>query len=86
MAVVECDDDDNITHIVKTYTYKQLKSATDGFAASNKLGQGGFSCVYKGQLKDGTAIAVKLLSSESKQGERQFLNELGLISNLVKPR
>lgn len=47
-------------------------------------GKGVSVVCYKGKLnKDGTAIAVKLLSSESKQGERQFLNELGLISNLV---
>ena len=43
----------------------------------------------QGQLPDGTVIAVKQLSSKSKQGNREFLNEIGMIScvhhpNLVK--
>ena len=43
----------------------------------------------QGQLLDGTVIAVKQLSSKSKQGNREFLNEIGMIScvqhpNLVK--
>lgn len=43
----------------------------------------------QGQLPDGTNIAVKQLSSKSRQGNREFLNEIGMIScfqhpNLVK--
>jgi len=33
----------------------------------------------QGQLLDGTVIAVKQLSSKSKQGNREFLNEIGMI-------
>jgi len=39
----------------------------------------------QGQLPDGTAIAVKQLSSKSKQGNREFLNEIGVISCLKHP-
>lgn len=40
-------------------------------------------------LPNGTAIAVKQLSAKSKQGSREFVNEVGVISalqhlNLVK--
>lgn len=71
------------------YTLKQIKIATNNFSPSNKLGEGGFGPVYKGLLPDGTLIAVKQLSSKSKQGNREFLNEIGMISclqhtNLVK--
>lgn len=43
----------------------------------------------QGQLSDGTWVAVKQLSSKSRQGNREFLNEIGMIScfqhpNLVK--
>ncbi|KAM4101012.1 hypothetical protein ACJW30_05G111600 [Castanea mollissima] len=72
-----------------TFTSKQIKAATNDFDSANKIGEGGFGPVYKGQLPDGTVIAVKQLSSKSKQGNREFLNEIGMIScvqhpNLVK--
>ncbi|PQQ21786.1 putative LRR receptor-like serine/threonine-protein kinase RFK1 isoform X1 [Prunus yedoensis var. nudiflora] len=72
-----------------TFTLKQLKSATNDFDSANKIGEGGFGPVFKGQLPDGTVIAVKQLSSKSRQGNREFLNEMGMIScfqhpNLVK--
>ncbi|XP_048490521.1 probable LRR receptor-like serine/threonine-protein kinase RFK1 isoform X3 [Beta vulgaris subsp. vulgaris] len=71
------------------YTLNQIKSATNNFNPSNKIGEGGFGPVYKGLLPDGTLIAVKQLSSKSKQGNHEFLNEIGMISclqhkNLVK--
>ena len=39
----------------------------------------------QGLLADGTAIAVKQLSSKSKQGNREFINEIGMISALQHP-
>lgn len=39
----------------------------------------------QGQLPDGTVIAVKQLSSKSRQGNREFLNEIGMISCLQHP-
>ncbi|CAN1732258.1 Receptor-like kinase TMK3, partial [Linum perenne] len=36
-----------------------LKKVTNDFAPENELGRGGFGTVYKGQLVDGTMIAVK---------------------------
>ena len=39
----------------------------------------------QGLLSDGTVIAVKQLSSKSKQGNREFLNEIGMISALQHP-
>lgn len=68
---------------VKIYSYKVLRKATDNFNPANKLGEGGFGCVYKGRLKNGEIVAIKVLSSESRQGVREFLNELTVISNVV---
>jgi len=36
-------------------------------------------------LSDGTVIAVKQLSARSKQGNREFVNEIGMISALQHP-
>ena len=45
-------------------------------------------CIYtslQGQLSNGTLIAVKQLSSKSRQGNREFVNEIGIISGLQHP-
>lgn len=39
----------------------------------------------QGRLEDGTLVAVKRLSSHSSQGNREFLNEIGMISALQHP-
>ncbi|KAF5460892.1 hypothetical protein F2P56_020728 [Juglans regia] len=68
-----------------TFTLRQIKTATNNFDEANKIGEGGFGSVYKGLLSDGTMMAVKQLSSKSKQGNREFLNEIGMISALQHP-
>ncbi|XP_027064324.1 probable LRR receptor-like serine/threonine-protein kinase At1g07650 [Coffea arabica] len=67
------------------FTLSQIKAATKNFDPANKIGEGGFGSVYKGQLSDGTVIAVKQLSSKSKQGNREFVTEIGMISALQHP-
>ncbi|KAF5451911.1 hypothetical protein F2P56_026966 [Juglans regia] len=67
------------------FTLRQIRAATENFNPANKLGEGGFGSVYKGVLSDGTVIAVKQLSSKSKQGNREFVNEIGMISALQHP-
>ncbi|GER29173.1 kinase family protein [Striga asiatica] len=73
----------------KLYSYKELQAATENFDHANKIGEGGFGSVYKGKLNDGALAAIKVLSSQSEQGVREFLNEIVAISgveheNLVK--
>ncbi|KAK4285841.1 hypothetical protein QN277_002481 [Acacia crassicarpa] len=68
-----------------SFTLEQIMAATDNFDVTNKIGEGGFGPVYKGFLLDGTVIAVKQLSSKSRQGNREFLNEIGMISALQNP-
>lgn len=70
---------------IGSFTLRQIKAATNNFDAANKIGEGGFGPVYKGLLSDGTAIAVKQLSSKSKQGNREFVTEIGMISALQHP-
>ncbi|KAK4440095.1 putative LRR receptor-like serine/threonine-protein kinase RFK1 [Sesamum alatum] len=67
------------------FTYRQIKAATNNFDAANKIGEGGFGSVYKGTLLDGTIVAVKQLAAKSKQGNREFVNEIGLVSGLQHP-
>ncbi|KAL8089572.1 hypothetical protein AgCh_039155 [Apium graveolens] len=67
---------------IKLYPYKELQIATSYFNAANKLGEGGFGSVYKGKLKDGTLVAIKVLSAESRQGVREFLTEVVTTSDI----
>ncbi|XP_050258872.1 PR5-like receptor kinase [Quercus robur] len=57
----------------KHYSYLEIKKMTNSFI--NKLGQGGYSSVYKGKLPDGKLVAVKVLS-ESKGNGEDFINEV----------
>uniref|UniRef100_A0A0D9Y5D1 non-specific serine/threonine protein kinase n=1 Tax=Oryza glumipatula TaxID=40148 RepID=A0A0D9Y5D1_9ORYZ len=68
------------------FSNSQLKNATKGF--SEKLGEGGFGCVFKGTLPGFSVVAVKKLK-DLRQGEKQFRSEvqtIGMIQhiNLVR--
>ncbi|XP_050255981.1 probable LRR receptor-like serine/threonine-protein kinase At1g53430 isoform X2 [Quercus robur] len=67
------------------FTLRHIKAATRNFDPTSKIGEGGFGPVYKGVLSDGALIAVKQLSSKSKQGNREFVTEIGMISALQHP-
>ncbi|CAN6886713.1 unnamed protein product [Brassica oleracea] len=75
----------NLDFKISSFSLRQIKVATNNFDPANKIGEGGFGLVHKGTLTDGTVIAVKQLSSKSKQGNREFLNEIGMISALQHP-
>ncbi|XP_050215884.1 G-type lectin S-receptor-like serine/threonine-protein kinase RKS1 [Mercurialis annua] len=64
------------------YNYTTVLAATNSFSPSNKIGQGGFGSVYKGQLDNGQEIAVKRLGPNSGQGIEEFKNEIMLIAKL----
>ncbi|KAL3731449.1 hypothetical protein ACJRO7_028343 [Eucalyptus globulus] len=61
----------------RRYTYKDIKRMTNSF--QEKLGQGGYGYVYKGKLRDGQLVAVKLLKNLKGDGE-EFINEVASIS------
>ncbi|XP_028097026.1 G-type lectin S-receptor-like serine/threonine-protein kinase At4g27290 [Camellia sinensis] len=63
-------------------SFSTIEIATEYFSEKNKIGQGGYGPVYKGQLVNGQEIAVKRLSSSSRQGLEEFKNEVILISRL----
>ncbi|ERM95219.1 hypothetical protein AMTR_s00009p00267490 [Amborella trichopoda] len=70
---------------IKLFSYIELRSATKNFHPSNRIGRGGFGTVYRGTLRDGTEVAVKSLSAESKQGVHEFLTEIDMIADVRHP-
>ncbi|XP_022934890.1 putative receptor protein kinase ZmPK1 [Cucurbita moschata] len=70
----------------KRFTYAEMNRATRNF--EQVIGKGGFGTVYKGELDDGRAVAVKRLEGVL-QGEAEFWAEVSIIGkinhkNLVK--
>lgn len=67
----------------RRFTYDELVLATDGFSDEHKLGEGGFGSVYRGFLADANLhIAVKQVSKSSRQGWKEFVSEVRIISRL----
>uniref|UniRef100_A0A7N1A8I1 Protein kinase domain-containing protein n=1 Tax=Kalanchoe fedtschenkoi TaxID=63787 RepID=A0A7N1A8I1_KALFE len=62
--------------------YEDLKEATNNFETTSVLGEGGFGRVFKGVLSDGTAVAIKKLTTGGQQGDKEFLVEVEMLSRL----
>ncbi|KAL5562747.1 hypothetical protein UlMin_032494 [Ulmus minor] len=67
----------------RRFSYNELVHATNNFAGSEKLGEGGFGEVYKGYLSDlNLTVAVKRVSKQSKQGRKEYVSEVKIISRI----
>ncbi|KAK6118990.1 hypothetical protein DH2020_047276 [Rehmannia glutinosa] len=61
------------------YSYSDIKKMTKGFR--EKLGEGGYGSVYKGKLRSGHDVAVKVLSKPRANGQ-DFINEVATIGRI----
>jgi len=67
----------------RRFSYKELDLATNNFSKDRKLGQGGFGAVYKGYFGDlDLQVAVKKISRGSRQGKKEYVTEVKVISQL----
>ncbi|XP_039173671.1 rust resistance kinase Lr10-like [Eucalyptus grandis] len=60
------------------YSYSNIKKITANF--KHKLGEGGYGFVYKGTLRSGNEVAIKILKSKA-QGQ-DFINEVATIGRI----
>ncbi|CAL5206319.1 unnamed protein product [Lathyrus oleraceus] len=65
--------------------YEQIEKGTENFKESNILGEGGFGCVYKASLDDNLVVAIKRLNCECQYAEREYENEVELLSEIQHP-
>ncbi|KAL8262267.1 hypothetical protein R6Q59_026316 [Mikania micrantha] len=67
---------------IKSFTFRQMATATENFSDSRFIGRGGYGKVYKGILHDNTMVAIKRAEEGSLQGEKEFLTEIEILSRL----
>ncbi|KAG6700679.1 hypothetical protein I3842_08G124200 [Carya illinoinensis] len=78
---------DNVEEFLQTqnnlmpirYSFSEIKKMTKGF--KENLGEGGFGTVFKGTLRSGRLVAVKMLS-QSKANGQDFINEVATIGRI----
>ncbi|KDP44885.1 hypothetical protein JCGZ_01385 [Jatropha curcas] len=63
----------------KLFTEKEIKKATNNFSKDRLVGAGGYGEVYKGNLDDGTVVAVKCAKLGNTKGTDQLLNEVRIL-------
>jgi serine/threonine protein kinase len=61
------------------YSYKEIKKMTRGF--KDKLGEGGFGSVFKGKLRSGSCVAIKILGKSNDNGQ-DFVCEVTTIGRI----
>ncbi|KAF5727384.1 U-box domain-containing protein kinase family protein isoform 1 [Tripterygium wilfordii] len=61
-----------------------LQTATCNFSESFKLSQGGYGCVYKGEML-GRTVAIRKLHPYNMQGHLEFEKEVQVLSKLQHP-
>lgn len=71
----------------KCSSFQEIFDATNGFSSENMVGKGGYAEVYRGELANGEAIAVKMLTKESndERKEKEFLTEIGTLGHVCHP-
>ncbi|KAJ7965365.1 putative Kinase [Quillaja saponaria] len=61
------------------YSYSEIRKMTKGF--NDKLGEGGFGSVFKGKLRSGGLVAVKMLGKSRANGQ-EFISEVATIGRI----
>ncbi|KAL6653288.1 hypothetical protein ACP70R_008866 [Stipagrostis hirtigluma subsp. patula] len=64
-------------------SYSDFVRATEGFAASNLIGQGRYGSVYQGKLfQEGNVVAIKVFSLETRGAQKSFIAECNALRNV----
>lgn len=66
---------DGHAEVAHCFSFSEIKISTNNF--EKKIGSGGFGVVYYGKQTNGKEIAVKVLTSNTYQGKKEFSNEVG---------
>ncbi|KAK9757147.1 hypothetical protein RND81_01G143600 [Saponaria officinalis] len=65
---------------IKDLSFLDILKSTNNFSKENIVGCGGFGLVYRGNLENGTKLAIKKLSGDTWVIDREFESELKALS------
>ncbi|XP_057733967.1 U-box domain-containing protein 51-like [Arachis stenosperma] len=68
----------------RRYNIKEIEIATNYFDIDLKIGEGGYGPVFKGVI-DNTDVAIKAVRPDISHGERQFNQEVQVLSTITHP-
>ena len=74
--------DANLNSISLEYSFAEVSKACRNFSPSSLLGRGSYGSVYRGVLKDGTEVAIKVLNVPKESG---FKEEVLVLSKFRHP-
>jgi Leucine-rich repeat (LRR) protein len=63
-------------------TYRELVEATEEFSADRLVGTGSYGRVYRGTLRDGTMVAVKVLQLQTGNSTKSFNRECQVLKRI----
>ncbi|PRQ34035.1 putative protein kinase RLK-Pelle-RLCK-IXb family [Rosa chinensis] len=66
------------------FSLSDLQTATCNFSESFKIGQGGYGCVYKGEML-GRTVAIRKLHPHNMQGQSEFQQEVQVLCKIQHP-
>lgn len=66
----------------RTFSLEELEEATNNFDTSTFMGEGSQGQMYKGELKDGSLVAIRCLKMKKKHSTQNFMHHIELISKL----
>ncbi|CAH9129938.1 unnamed protein product [Cuscuta epithymum] len=69
----------------KTFTFRELASATKNFRQECLIGEGGFGKVFKGTLPNGEVVTVKRLDRTGAHNSKEFSVEVLVLTLLNHP-
>ncbi|CAL4948440.1 unnamed protein product [Urochloa decumbens] len=69
-----------IEDLPRKFSYDEIRDVTGDFGTL--VGRGGSAEVFHGVLDDGTAVAVKRITSYKPVGEEEFLREISIVANV----
>merc|ERR1712232_1474114 len=73
----------HLSGIALEYSYEDLRNGTQNFSESRRLGKGAAGAVYKGVLRGGTEVAVKVLENNAEV--LGFEDEVRVLSRFRHP-
>lgn len=66
----------------RNFSLKDIEDATNNYDTSNLLNEGSYSQMYRGELRDGSLIAIRCHHMNKRDNSQSYMNHLEILSKL----